>query len=106
MSDASPGRQIVSANRLADGLVVFRTAAGAWTEVLAEAKVFTPAEAELDVARATAAEATIVVGAYAVDVGDGGVTPVRLRERIRALGPTVAYGAAAVPAGFRRAVGE
>lgn len=88
-------RQIVSANRLTDGLVVFRTPAGTWSERAEDARVYTAEEAEIEVA-AAAREGTVVVGPYAVDLEEEGRAPSRLRERIRATGPTVAYGPAAV----------
>ncbi|GAB3127195.1 DUF2849 domain-containing protein [Novispirillum itersonii] len=88
-------RQIVSANRLTDGLVVFRTAAGTWSERVEDARVYTAEDAEIEVAAASR-EATVVVGAYAVDLEEQGSAPSRLRERIRATGPTIAYGPAAV----------
>jgi hypothetical protein len=83
--------QVVTANRLADGAVVFRTAAG-WSTRLAEAEVHADVAApaalkagEGDVAR------HVVVGAYLVEVACGaeGPVPVELRERIRARGPTI-----------------
>lgn len=88
-------RQIVSANRLTDGLVVFRTAAGAWSERIEDAGVYTADDVEAEVAAASR-DITVVVGVYAVDLDEQGVAPSRLRERIRAAGPTIAYGPAAV----------
>lgn len=91
--------KIITANNLGDGLVVFLTAGGGWSTALADARVVGPA----DLAEATAYaksqhDARIVVEPYEIDVtvADGVATPVRLRERIRAVGPTVAYGEAEI----------
>jgi len=85
--------QVISANRLGDGLVVYLTDASGWSERIADAQVVTakePAEAALEVARA-AEEARIVVGPYLIDIDarGGERRPTRLRELIRDKGPTV-----------------
>ena len=82
----------VTANRLADGRVVYLTADGDWSEYLAEA-AWSESEAgqsEL-LARAEAHAAAAVVEPYlfAVSVDDGAPAPERLREVIRGAGPTV-----------------
>jgi hypothetical protein len=79
----------LTANRLADGEVVFLSH-GQWVERFAEADLFE------DDAAALAAEAhaktlvTLLVEPYLIDVApvEGGVAPVSYRERLRALGPT------------------
>lgn len=81
----------LTANRLSDGAVVYRGRDGGWTTRVAEAATFADdgaaalAEAAADVA------ACKVVGLDLIDVESvGGVTtPVSLRERIRAFGPTI-----------------
>lgn len=81
--------QIVTANRLIDGRVVFRDADGAWVEAFAAAAVLADAAAAL--ADAAKDEANgLVVGAYAVDVVtvDGRLEPKAQREKIRVTGPT------------------
>jgi hypothetical protein len=85
--------QIVTANRLTDGLVVFRKSDGAWSTLVQEAGVVSekPAlEAALAAAGADAA-ARLIVEPYAIDVelSAGDLRPKTLRERIRAAGPTV-----------------
>jgi hypothetical protein len=82
---------IITANRLKDGLVVFQ-AAGGWSYDIREAEVLDGKEtvaaalqrAETDAAR------NIVVDPYpvAVTLTAAGIVPTRLRERIRADGPT------------------
>jgi hypothetical protein len=91
-------QKAITANLLADGRVVFLDEAGGWVQALAEARFVTDG-AELDAALAAAqaaAEARIVVEPYAIDIEavGGEPRPVRLRERSRAVGPTVAYGEA------------
>ena len=98
--------QIVTANRLIDGRVVFRDADGGWVESFAAAAVLDAAgaTAALEAARADVA-ARRVVEPYAVDVisEDGGLAPKALREKIRASGPTSGSDAAARAALFRAA---
>ena len=84
--------QVMIANRLTDGLVVFLDGNGAWVERISEAQLV---ETEDEGARLTeiAAKAVAkpeVVDPYLIDVrleGDT-ITPTRRREEIRALGPT------------------
>jgi hypothetical protein len=96
---ASAGPQkAITANRLGDGLVVFLDAAGGWSLSVAEARLLNDGP-ELDEANAFAKaqhDARVVVEPYPIDVEivDGKPVPVRLRERIRAEGPTIAYGEA------------
>ncbi|MBN9058468.1 MULTISPECIES: DUF2849 domain-containing protein [Kaistia] len=90
--------KLITANHLADGLVVFLTADGGWSYRLADARVISDAELEAALRHAKAQhEALIVVDPYEIEatVEDGVPVPVRLRERIRAAGgPTVTYGEA------------
>lgn len=92
--------KLITANHLADGLVVFLTAAGGWSYRLADARVIPDAELDDALAHAKAQhEAQIVVDPYEIEATvEGGLpVPVRLRERIRAAGgPTVAYGEAEI----------
>jgi hypothetical protein len=79
----------LTANRLADGEVVFWNA-GAWLERFDEAEVFgEDGPAEAAEARAKS-QITELVDPYLIDVEpvDGGLAPVSYRERLRALGPT------------------
>jgi hypothetical protein len=101
--------QIVTANRLVDGVVLFLDAAGGWSEDFAHAAVY-PDDAAIKAALAHAAEAvaaSLLVDPYGVEVElrNGHYTPKALREAIRASGPTVrrdlgkqAQGQAPVPA--------
>ncbi len=101
--------EIVTANRLADGVVVFQDARGGWVEDFARATVYADALA-VKAALALADEAvalSLIVDPYAVAVEfrNGHFAPKALREAIRASGPTVrrdlgkqAQGQAPVPA--------
>ena len=86
-------QQVITANRLRDGAVVFVGPSRAWVDRLAEAEVFTAVEAStaaLQVAQKDEA-ANLVLDIYAIDVVErsGALKPVKLREAIRAQGPTV-----------------
>lgn len=85
--------QVITANDLKTGVVVYLTAAGDWTPAIEEARtVADEAEGQARLARAQrAATAKRVVEPYLIDViREGGVLrPLRLREHIRARGPTV-----------------
>ncbi len=88
--------KIITANRLTDGIVVYLSGAG-WETAIHEAAVLSASdalEAGLDTARRAIANREVVdVNAIDVTVGDDRrPVPVRLRERIRAFGPTVAFG--------------
>jgi hypothetical protein len=90
--------EILTANSLGDGRVVFRTATG-WSTRIDEAEVLASKEAvaaAVALAEADAA-ANKVVEPYAVAVAlDGGhLVPSKLRERIRATGPTAGNSKAA-----------
>ena len=79
----------LTANRLADGEVVFWNA-GAWVERFAQAEIFADdVAAETAEARAKG-EIRVSVDPYLIDVidADGGPAPLSYRERLRALGPT------------------
>lgn len=84
--------QIVTANRLGDGEVVWLGTGGQWVETVEAAQVFDSKEAVAEAlalgARAVAER--LIVEPYEIDVTqkDGRIVPVRLREKIRATGPT------------------
>ena len=83
--------QIITANSLGDGRVVFQTTTG-WSLDIGDAQPLDGEEmAAAALARANAdAAANRVVEPYLIDVRDeaGRLVPARLRERIRAGGPT------------------
>ena len=86
-------QQLVVANRLTDGVVVYLTTEGDWSKSIEHGHVAdneTDAEALLEIA-ARAARNQFIVDPYLIETkGNGGSRrPTRLRERIRATGPTV-----------------
>jgi len=85
--------QVLTANRLLDGEVLYLAAGGAWVEGLNAATILTTAaEGETALARGAEAERNReVVHAYLFDVVDATapLRPVKKREVIRAAGPTV-----------------
>ena len=79
--------QVVTANRVRDGLSIYLTESGDWSTSVCEAlclvdPVDALARAEADRLRA--------IAPYVIEVEakDGGLCPVGLREKIRAFGPT------------------
>jgi hypothetical protein len=89
-------QKAITANRLDDGRVVFLDDVGGWVPTLVEARLLADG-AELEKASAYAKaqhDARVVVEPYPVDIVivDGLPVPARIRERIRAQGPTVRYG--------------
>ena len=86
------GPVVVTANRVADGAVIYRAADGGWTTELDAAAVATSAAAAQEALSAADADEIRAVGAYVAPVkltADGLLRPGNLRERIRAAGPTV-----------------
>jgi len=85
--------QIVTANRLRDGIAVFLNRSGQWSEKIDEATLaLEPQAAAALEARAKDDEkATLVTGAYLIDAErrDGFIRAAHIRERMRTLGPTV-----------------
>ena len=84
---------VITANRLADGVVVFQPAEAGWTEDFNAAAVL-PDGAATKLALARAAEdaalnRVVDPYAFAVETRNGAVAPKALREAIRATGPTV-----------------
>lgn len=92
MSTTEKG-QLVTANRLRDGIAVFMTRAGDWSEEIDEAVLALEPEAAaaLETRAREDERKTIVTGCYLVDAErlNGRVRAAHIRERMRALGPTV-----------------
>ncbi len=80
---------VVTANRLNDGIVVYLAPGGGWTEDIAEA-ARAEGEDEVKALEAIAEEAVrerLVISVYPMPVevkDDGTVDPISVRERIRA----------------------
>lgn len=83
---------VVTANRLRDGVPVWRDRHGAWADSFDRAEPFETAAAEAALAAATGDVARqLVVGVYkaSVSLRDGRPVPDNVREAIRSDGPSV-----------------
>ena len=94
MSKSATSISVLTANRLSDGAVVFLDFDGVWVESLRGAVVArSPDEARALESRGTFdAARNIIVEPYLVEMNesaDGGLTPVRFRERVRLAGPSM-----------------
>lgn len=79
----------VTANRLADGRVVYWTRGGHWAERLADAAFFSDAAEADEAATRARARITEVADAYLIEAdASGAAGRAALRETIRASGPT------------------
>lgn len=91
--EAAAATQVVTAYRLTDGVVIWLTRDNAWSEWVEQAAVASSAaETERLVAQAKAWEArNQVYEVYPVDVTvrDGQPWPVKMREVMRAQGPSI-----------------
>lgn len=86
------GPVVITANRVGDGAVVYRSADGHWTTHLDQAAVVTTAPAASELLAAAIADDIAAVGAYVAPVvldHDGHVRPGNMRESIRYHGPTI-----------------
>jgi Protein of unknown function (DUF2849) len=92
MSNIEKG-QVMTANRLRDGEVVFLTRAGVWSEKIDEAVLAMEplAVAALEKRADEDVKATTITGQYLFDAErvDGKIRASHIRERIRTLGPSV-----------------
>ncbi len=86
------GPVVITANRLGDGAVIYRTADASWSSRLDAAAVVTTAAAASELLAAAVADDVGAVGAYVAAVQldrEGHVLPANLRETIRYRGPTI-----------------
>lgn len=103
MEDAGEIFRVITANRVRDGVIVYARAQEGgldWTPQIANATAY--GESEIDEALKTAekdAETNYVLGVYAAEVA-GRNRPLSARETVRAKGPTVKYGHAAVASDY------
>jgi Protein of unknown function (DUF2849) len=87
------GPVVVTANRLGDGAVIYRSPDGVWTTDLATAAVVTTAPAAQELLASALADKLKAVDPYVAPVKvtpKQRVLPGNLREQIRSKGPTVA----------------
>jgi hypothetical protein len=84
------GSVVVTANRLTDGAVVYRTADGSWSQQLEDAAVVSTEPDATRLLKEAVADDIGAVGAYIspVQLNDGRIEPGNLREQIRLKGLT------------------
>ncbi len=79
---------VITANRLTDGVVVYLASDGEWSEQIANARVADTDEETkaLEAEAENAVRERRIVGAYPMPIAlrDGAVDPLSVRERIRA----------------------
>ena len=86
------GPSVVTANRLGDGAVVYRTADDGWTTRIDEAAIVTSASVATDLLAHAKADGINAIDAYLAPVkldDDKQILPGNLRELIRLRGPTI-----------------
>lgn len=85
------GPSIVTANRLGDGAVVYRTADGQWTTEIALSAVVSTAPEALELLNASKADGRRAIDVYLapVKLERDRIIPGNLREMIRMRGPTI-----------------
>ncbi|MGZ9107188.1 MAG: DUF2849 domain-containing protein [Rhodoplanes sp.] len=85
--------QVLTANRLSDGAVVYFTPSGTWSEWIAESRIASNASASAALLAdgLDASGGQVADSPYLIDVATdgGGLRPLRYREQIRASGPSV-----------------
>jgi hypothetical protein len=85
--------QVLTANRLRDGLVVFMTDGAAWSPWIEDAAIARTKDAAVDLEAKgnAAAKANVVVGPYLIDILEEGnaVRAAHIREYLRTQGPSV-----------------
>ncbi len=83
--------EILTGNELMSGATVYLAASGEWLEELQQARVFLKEEAEARDAAIAATKKTMRINSLEIEtvtLKDGQIVPDRIRERIRAEGPT------------------
>jgi hypothetical protein len=87
--------KVISANRLADGIVVYAAPDGSWRTALDAAQIFEGEAEARDGLRAAQADAkrNLILDPFVVEVvrDDGGLRAATLRDAIRAQGPTIDF---------------
>ena len=85
------GPSVVTANRTRDGAVIYRTMSHDWSDRLSDAAVVRTADDARVLLAESVADDVGSVGAYIapVEIGEDGIQPGNLRERIRQKGVTI-----------------
>ena len=82
---------ILTGNELISGATVYLDRAGNWVEDVQRARLFLPEEKDMRDEALVATKATLRINSLEIETAtlrDGVIVPDRLRERIRAKGPT------------------
>ena len=83
--------EILTGNEVMSGATVYLDRDGKWVEALQQARVFLKEEAEARDAAIAATKKTMRINSLEIEtvtLRDGAIHPDRIRERIRAEGPT------------------
>ena len=83
--------EILTGNEVMSGATVYLAKTGEWVEELQQARVFLKEEAEARDAAIAATKKTMRINSLEIEtvtLKDGEIVPDRIRERIRAEGPT------------------
>lgn len=83
--------EILTGNEVMSGATVYLAKTGEWVEELQQARVFLKEEAEARDAAIAATKKTMRINSLEIEtvtLKDGAIVPDRIRERIRAEGPT------------------
>lgn len=104
MEDDGEIFKVVTANRLRDGVIVYLQVAGdgtaSWVEQIADATAFDEHEIEDALAQANPfVDDCLIIDLYATEVA-GRNRPLSAREVVRAKGPSIKYGHAAIEPDF------
>ncbi|HEX7883122.1 MAG TPA: DUF2849 domain-containing protein [Afipia sp.] len=85
------GPSIVTANRTSDGAVIYRTPSHGWSDKLSDAAIVRNADDARTLLAESVADDVGSVGAYIapVEIGEDGIQPGNLREKIRQQGVTI-----------------
>jgi len=85
--------KLLAAHRLLDGVAVWAGPDGVWVEDIGQAEIARDGDAEARLEQigreAVARNLVLDIELIDIDVVDGAVRPLRLRERIRAAGPSI-----------------
>jgi hypothetical protein len=84
------GPVVITANRLSDGAVVHRTAAGQWSEALDDAQILWSTEEARNALKTAQGDGLEAVGPYVapIETSEASAQPGNIREFIRISGPT------------------
>ena len=85
-------QNLVTANRLRDGVPVYRTVDGGWSPAIDDARLVASEASDALLAESQSGSPPLpVVAPYLIEAKliDGKICPLTLREQIRAFGPTI-----------------